>query len=183
MYSIISIVAKFDHSSGYFHVFQFQYYFDHSHAQPFHQILSCFSAIMMQNASLICRMSTLKVRPHWALDAHQICIQSTLIASALRMRKTKPSSWLCASAAFISFVSQSLAMLSHYGNSYYATCDEGCGQLHSIPIHFQCTSRCELAQCTFNPVWFFSVAVWMRSMRSECEFDVHLMLSVDEPLV
>ena len=41
---------------------------------------------------------------------------------------------------------------------------------HSNPIliHFQFTSRSELAQRSFNPVWFLSFAVWMWSMRIEC---------------
>ena len=95
--------------------------------------------------------------------------------------RTTPG-WLCTSAAFISSTSQLLAILSPYGNSHYATHDEGPVQLHSIPIHFQCTFRCELDLCAFNPVWFFSFLVQTRSMRIECIFNAHPMPSVDRPL-
>ena len=75
--------------------------------------------------------------------------------------------------AFISSVSLPLAMLPRYGNSHYGTCDEGHAQQHSIAIHSQSTSRCELALCAFDLAWFFSFAVWTRSIWIECRFNAH----------
>ena len=71
------------------------------------------------------------------------------------MCHTTPSSWLRTFTAFISLVSQPLAMSSCYGNSCYRTYDKGLVQLHSFPTHLQSTSSRELAQCAFN-----SMQIW-----------------------
>ena len=73
-------------------------------------------------------------------------------------------------------------MLPCYENSHYGTSDEGCVQLHSIPILVQSASRCELAQFAILSGLVFSFSVQMRSMWIERRFNVHPMPSADASL-
>ena len=119
MYSIISIVAKFDQSSRYFHVTSFVLHY------------------------------SIKLALH-------IC--------SLRLLHIQTTSYACVLWKF--------TLCNMWRRPFPTT-------FHSNPLSIH--TRRELAQCAFNPVWFFSFAVQTQSVRIECEFDTHPMPSADAP--